>query len=364
MIINFQNFQRLYRDLKDELDNSYFETMSSGYYILGNKVNEFEKNFSNFVKAKHCIGVASGLDALTIALKSLKLERGSEVIVPANTYIATFIAVIRAGYIPVPVDANIHTLQIDANLIQNKIDSKTRVIMPVHLYYQTPDMDVINEIAGKNDLRVVTDAAQGHGAKYKGKIVGSLAETECFSFYPTKNLGAIGDAGCIVTDNSDINYNSKLLRNYGETENYVSELVGYNSRLDEIQAGFLNVKLRHLDRWNEKRKYIAKRYLNEIRNEKISLPEIAEYATPNWYLFPIFSMHRDYIRAELQKKGIKSIVHYPVPPYLQPALKYIDYDAKLYPNSLKIANTELSIPIDPYLDEDEIDYIIDSINHV
>ncbi len=364
MIINFQNFHRLYSDLKEELDNSYFETMSSGYYILGNNVNEFEKNFSNFVKAKYCIGVASGLDALTIALKSLNLERGSEVIVPANTYIATFIAIIRAGCTPVPVDANIHTLQIDADLIKNKIDNKTRVIMPVHLYYQTPDMDVINEIAEKNDLRVVTDAAQGHGAKYKGKIVGSLAETECFSFYPTKNLGAIGDAGCIVTKNSGINFNSKLFRNYGERKNYVSELIGYNSRLDEIQAGFLNVKLKYLDKWNEKRRYIAKRYLNEIHNEKILLPEIAEYATPNWYLFPIFSMHRDFIKSELEKKGIKSIIHYPVPPYLQPALKYLSYDARIYPHSSKIADTELSIPIDPYLTDEEINYVIESLNNI
>ncbi|WP_061951680.1 DegT/DnrJ/EryC1/StrS family aminotransferase [Acidiplasma cupricumulans] len=186
MIVNFQNFKRLYDDLKPELDKSYYDTMASGYYILGKKVQEFEKDFSNFVGAKYCIGVASGLDALTIALKSLNLERGIEVIVPANTYIATFIAIIRAGYVPVPVDADIKTLQIDANLIPNKITEKTRVIMPVHLYYQTPDMDIINEIAHENNLNVVTDAAQGHGAKYKGKIVGSLAETECFSFYPTK----------------------------------------------------------------------------------------------------------------------------------------------------------------------------------
>lgn len=364
MIINFQYFQRLYDDLKKELDNSYYKTMSSGNYILGNNVIDFEKNFSYFVKAKYCIGVASGLDALTIALKSLNLEKGSEVLVPANTFIATFIAIIRAGYNPVPVDANINTLQIDVDSIPNKITNKTRVIMPVHMYYQTPDMDAINKIAQENNLRVVTDAAQGHSTKYKGEIVGSLAETECFSFYPTKNLGAIGDAGCIVTNNIDIFYNSKLLRNYGERENYVSELVGYNSRLDELQASFLTVKLKYLDKWSEKRKYIAKRYLNEIRNEKITLPEIAKYATPNWYLFPIFSEHRDSIRLELQKKGIKSIVHYPVPPYLQPALKYLNYDAESYPNSYKIANSELSIPIDPYLNDEEISYVVNSLNNI
>lgn len=364
MLIKFQNFSRLYDDVKFELDTSYFETMSSGYYILGSKVKEFENNFSKFAGAKYCIGVASGLDALTIALKSLNLEKGSEVIVPANTYIATFIAIIRAGYVPVPVDADIKTLQIDANLIPNKITEKTRVIMPVHLYYQTPDMDVINEIAKENNLRVITDAAQGHGAKYKGKVVGSLAEAECFSFYPTKNLGAIGDAGCITTDNDDINYNSKLLRNYGEKENYVSDLIGYNSRLDEIQAGFLNVKLKYLNKWNERRRYIANRYLHEIHTEKITLPEIADYATPNWYLFPVFSEGRDNIKLELQRKGIISIIHYPVPPYLQPALKYLNYDAESFPNSSKIADTELSIPIDPYLSEDEISYVIDSLNNI
>ena len=283
---------------------------------------------------------------------------------PANTYIATFIAIIRAGYIPVPVDADINTLQINTDLMQSKITNKTKVIMPVHLYYQTPDMDIISEVADKNNLRIVTDAAQGHGMKYKGRLVGSLAETECFSFYPTKNLGAVGDAGCIVTNNSEINYNSKLLRNYGEKQNYVSELVGYNSRLDEIQAGFLNVKLKHLDRWNEKRRYIAERYLNEIHNRKIKLPKIAEYATPNWYIFPIFSEHREFIRLELEKKGIKSIIHYPVPPYLQPALKYLSYDARLYPQSSKIANTELSIPIDPYLNDEEISYVIEALNNI
>ncbi|KQB35705.1 MULTISPECIES: DegT/DnrJ/EryC1/StrS family aminotransferase [Acidiplasma] len=364
MIVNFQNFKRLYDDLKPELDKSYYDTMASGYYILGKKVQEFEKDFSNFVGAKYCIGVASGLDALTIALKSLNLERGIEVIVPANTYIATFIAIIRAGYVPVPVDADIKTLQIDANLIPNKITEKTRVIMPVHLYYQTPDMDIINEIAHENNLNVVTDAAQGHGAKYKGKIVGSLAETECFSFYPTKNLGAIGDAGCIVTSNENISYYSKLLRNYGERNNYVSDLIGYNSRLDEIQAGFLDIKLKYLNKWNERRRYIANRYLNEIHNDKITLPEVAEYATPNWYLFPIFSEQREHVKLGLQKKGIASIIHYPVPPYLQPALKYLDYNEKSFPNSYKIANTELSIPIDPYLSEDEITYVIDSINNI
>ncbi|WMT50653.1 MAG: DegT/DnrJ/EryC1/StrS family aminotransferase [Ferroplasma sp.] len=364
MIIKFQNFNRLYNDLKLELDTSYFETMSSGYYILGSKLKEFENNFSKFVESKYCIGVASGLDALTIALKSLNLEKGSEVIVPANTYIATFIAIIRAGYVPIPVDADIRTLQIDANLIPHKITEKTRVIMPVHLYYQTPDMDVINEIAKENNLRVITDAAQGHGAKYKGKVVGSLAEAECFSFYPTKNLGAIGDAGCIATDNDNINYNSKLLRNYGEKENYVSYLIGYNSRLDEIQAGFLNAKLKYLNKWNERRRYIADRYLNEIHNKRIVLPEIADYATPNWYIFPIFSEQRERIKSELQKKGIMSIIHYPVPPYLQPALKYLKYDINSLVNSSKIADTELSIPIDPYLNEDEISYVIDSINNI
>ncbi len=364
MEIEFQNFKRLYLNLKKELDEAYYETMLSGYYILGKHLCKFESAFSEYCKSEYTVGVASGLDALTIALSSLHLKKGSEVIVPANTYIATFISIVKAGLVPVPVDADIKTLQINTDLIKEKITQKTAVILPVHLYYQTADMDIINEIAVNNNLQIVTDAAQGHGTRYKGRIVGSLAEIECFSFYPTKNLGAIGDAGAIVTNNNEVNLNSRILRNYGEKERYISELIGYNSRMDELQAAFLNVKLRHLDAWNERRRYIAKRYISEINSNYIKLPEVSEFSTPNWYIFPIISKKRGCIKQALERKGIKTIVHYPVPPYLQPAFRYLGFSEKSFPISYYIANTELSLPIDPYLEESEIDFIIDSINNL
>lgn len=362
MEVKFQNLDRLYSELKNELDEAYFTVMKNGTYIMGNELKLFEESYSKYCHSKYCVGTSSGLDALTIALRSLKIDKGSEVLVPADTYIATFIAVYNAGLKPVPIDVDEKTLEIDTNKIESKINNKTGVIMPVHLYYQTADMDEINNIAERYNLSVVTDAAQAHGAKYKKRIAGSLAETECFSFFPTKNLGALGDAGCIITKSEDIYEKSLELRNYGTKKRYISEVIGYNSRLDELQASFLREKLKYLDKWNQRRRYIAHRYITEIKGNNITLPYVAEYANPNWYIFPIFSKARDLIKSKLEKMGITTIVHYPVPPHLQPAFAYLHYNKHSFPVSYEIANTELSLPMHPYLTDVEVDYIINAIN--
>ena len=253
MRVPFQDFQEMYSDMRGELVSDFERVMNSGNFILGPEVSGFEEEFTKYVNARYCIGTASGLDALTIALESSGIPKGSEIIVPANTYIATFIAIYRAGFLPVPVDADIEAFQIDWTKIEQALTKKTGAIMPVHLYYQTPDMDKINDIAENNKILVISDAAQAHGMKYKDKTVGSTCATECFSFFPTKNIGAFGDGGAIVTNDPQILERARMLRNYGTSRKYISEIVGYNSRLDELQAAFLRSKLKKISEWNQKR---------------------------------------------------------------------------------------------------------------
>ena len=312
MKVAFQRLDRLYEEFREEFLDLFNESMKRGNFILGYEVREFEREFAAYCGTTHCVGVASGLDALILSLNSLDLKRGDEVIVPANTYIATWIAASRLGLKPVPVEPEEEGFQIDPYKIQENVSDRTKVIMPVHLYYQMPDMDVINELALKHGLRVVVDSAQAHGAMYKGRKTGSIAEIEAFSFFPTKNLGAFGDGGAVVTRDTEVAEQIRMLRNYGTREKYISEIIGYNSRLDELQATFLRFKLKVLDEWNAKRRSIAQKYLSELDGENLDLPKVKDYATPNWHIFPIMCDFRDELSRDLERNGVQNIVHYPV----------------------------------------------------
>lgn len=361
MKVPFLDMKRGYAPIMHELTQAYDRVIDSGNFILGPEVGKFEKHFASYCQAKYCVGVASGLDALTLSLMALNLKPGDEVIVPANTYIATWIAVSRAGLKPVPVDADPKTNQINADLIEDAITERTRVLMPVHLYYQPCDIDRVNEIATSHSLKVISDAAQAHGMKYRGKTIGSQFLAECFSFYPTKNLGAFGDGGAITTNDPDLYDRLLMLRNYGTKQKYISEIKGFNSRLDELQAAFLSVKIKYLDNWNNMRRTAALQYLSLLEDSRILLPMVSDFAIPNWHIFPILSGHRNTIKEKLYKKGVDTIIHYPVPPFLQPAYRDEGYNSNMYPVSAKIANEILSLPIYPYITEEEVNYVSETI---
>lgn len=361
MKVPFQNLRALYRELKDDLDSAYFRVMEHGNFILGEEVKLFEKEFANYCGSKYCVGVASGLDALTLALESQGFKTGDEVIVPANTYIATWIAISRAGLVPVPVEARKGTFQMDHEKIGDAITERTRAIMPVHLYFQTPDMDPILELGRESGVKVISDAAQAHGVRYKDRIVGSLCEIECFSFFPTKNLGALGDGGAITTNSSETYEKLLMLRNYGTKRKYVSEIIGYNSRLDELQAAFLRVKMSRLEMWNRKRRELADLYAMELEDSGLEIPRPQPYALPNWHIYPVMSDQRDKIQSKLSKADVESIVHYPIPPYLQGAYKQEHFTRYDFPISTEIANNILSLPMHPYMGKEQVEYVSEVI---
>jgi len=354
------DFQKEYEILKGELDNAYSRVMQSGKYILGQEVSNFEKEFARYCGSKYCVGVGNGLDALHLALRALGIGKGDEVIVPSNTYIATWIAVSITGAMPVPVEPQENTYNIDPSLIERAITHKTKAILPVHLYGQPADMDPILDIAEKHDLKVIDDAAQAHGAKYKGKRVGSLADITCFSFYPTKNLGAIGDGGAITTNDPELAENVRMLRNYGEYKKYMNKIIGYNSRLDELQAAFLRVKLNHLDEIIRKKGTIAERYLDEISNSSIVMPHFMKDVVHVWHQFVIRSTARNSLRMYFHQKGIETLIHYPIPPHLQESYRHVIRGP--FPLAEKIAKEILSLPISWTLEEDSVQYVIKKAN--
>ncbi len=364
MKVPFQRLDLLYEQDRQAYLEIFDGLMKKGNFVLGDEVAKFEKEYASYCHSKFCVGVASGLDALTLSLLALGLRPGDEVIVPANTYIATWIAVTRAGLKPVPVEPEVQGFQIDANRIRSHLTERTRAIMPVHLYYQTPDMDALNDFASEHDLKVVTDAAQGHGAYYNGKVVGSTAQTEAFSFFPTKNLGAFGDAGAVVTNDEEIADCVRMLRNYGTREKYISEIIGYNSRLDEMQAAFLRHKLKSLENWNARRRSIADRYMKEIEPEILHLPSVKGYARPNWHIFPVMSELRDKLSKELKKLDVQTIVHYPVPPFEQGAYSHMGMTWRDFPITKHISRQILSLPMHPYLSDEEVQFVIESINDI
>ena len=357
MEVPFLDLKAPYLELKEELDAAYQRVMNSGWYILGREVEAFEQEFATYCETKYCLGVGNGLESLHLILRAMEIGAGDEVIVPANTYIATWLAVSHVGATPVPVEPDINTYNIDTNKIEAAINSKTKAIMAVHLYGQPADMDSINEIASRHNLRVIEDAAQAHGARYKNRRVGSLGDAAGFSFYPGKNLGAFGDGGAITTNNQQLADNIRLLRNYGSRIKYQNEIKGFNSRLDELQAAFLRVKLAKLDEWNKRRRQIATFYLKALtETTDLKLPYVPEWAKPVWHLFVVSHPQRDRLKNHLDLVRIGNLIHYPIPPHLSDAYNQTtekSWQSGSYPVTEKIAGEILSLPIYPHLSQAE-----------
>lgn len=357
--VPFLNLEATYRELKSELDEAYHRVMSSGWYILGKEVEAFEEEFARYCGVKNCIGVGNGLEALHLILKGYGIGEGDEVIVPSNTYIATWLAISYTGATIVPVEPCTETFNLDPDLIEQAITPRTKAIMPVHLYGQPVAMDQINKIASKSGLKVIEDGAQAQGATYKETRTGALGDAAGFSFYPGKNLGAFGDAGAITTNDSGLAEKIRMLRNYGSHQKYVNEVIGYNSRLDELQAAFLRVKLRHLSEWNERRTQIAEKYLCCLSDiEGLELPAVVENADSVWHLFVIRTKSRDTLQKYLSENGISTLIHYPVPPHLQMAYNDLGIHQGDLPISESIHKSVLSLPIGAHMTDEQVDYVI------
>jgi dTDP-4-amino-4,6-dideoxygalactose transaminase len=348
------------KDFHDTLQN----VMDSGWYILGNEVKLFEKNFANYCSTSYCVGVGNGLDALVLIFKAYIelgiLQKGDEVIVPANTYIASILAILQADLVPVLVEPNSDTYNIDSSLILEKITAKTKAVLVVHLYGQLAHMVAINKIASQNNLLVIEDAAQGHGAILNSKKAGNLGHAAGFSFYPGKNLGALGDGGAVTTNNEALAKMIKSLSNYGSEKKYYNDYIGFNSRLDELQAAFLNIKLSHLDSDNEKRCAIAKRYISEIKNDKLILPFCDFSGNHVFHLFVVRTQNRNLLQEYLLENGIQTLIHYPVAPHKQKALSKFNYLS--LPITEKIHDEILSLPISPVMTHDEVAFVIKILN--
>ena len=362
MNVPFVSFLPMERELDCELRQAFERVFERSWYIEGEEDKAFEKAFAEYCGIKYCVGVGNGLDALFLALKALGIKEGDEVIVPSNTYIATALAVTYVGATPVFVEPDIETFNIDPLKIEDAITKKTKAIMPVHLYGQPCDMDKIMEIAQKYNLYVVEDCAQAHGATYKDKKVGTFGNAAGFSFYPGKNLGALGDAGATITNCEEIANKVRALGNYGSDYKYHHILQGNNSRLDELQAAFLSVKLPHLDRMNEERKRIAQRYIEGINNREVILPFVPQYANPVWHIFALRCDRRNELEQYLKENGIGINKHYPIPIHLQECYKELGYKEGDYPIAEKISATQISLPMYYGMSTDEIDYVIDKIN--
>ncbi|MCI8420508.1 MAG: DegT/DnrJ/EryC1/StrS family aminotransferase, partial [Oscillospiraceae bacterium] len=342
---------------------AFERVLKSSWYIRGKENEIFQKEFAKYCGCNFCVGVGNGLDALMLALKALDVREGDEVILPSNTYIATALAITYVRAKPVFVEPDIRTFNINPALIEEKITKKTKAIFPVHLYGQACDMDPILEIAKKYGLYVIEDCAQAHGAKYKGKKVGTFGDAAGFSFYPGKNLGALGDAGAVVTDNKELADKIQAFGNYGSDYKYHHIYKGNNSRLDELQAAFLQAKILHLDRMNEERRRIAGRYLKEIKNVKILLPQVIEGTEPVWHIFSICCKNRDELADYLKEQGIETNRHYPTPIHLQECYKDLNIKKGELPIAEEISATQLSIPMYYGMDEEEISYVINAINN-
>jgi dTDP-4-amino-4,6-dideoxygalactose transaminase len=359
MKIPFLPLSALNQSIREDLDSAYHRVMNSGHYIMGGELEAFEAEFAQYCDVKHCIGVANGLEAIHLLLKAHGIGLGDEVIVPSNTFIATWLAVSECGATPIPVEPQIDTYNINPNLIENSLTNRTRAIIPVHLYGQPADMDPINKIAAKHGLLVLEDAAQAQGALYKGRKVGSLGDGAATSFYPGKNLGALGDGGAVLTSSDTIADKVRQLRNYGSRIKYSHDILGQNSRLDEMQAAFLRVKLSILDQWNMRRKDVAAQYSKRLVGLNLGLPKVPEFADPVWHLYVIRSQERDALQAQLELKGISTVIHYPTPPHRQGC--YLNYQDASYPIADLLANEVLSLPISPMVTNSEVEYIRASI---
>lgn len=361
MNIPFLDLRPTYLATKAAIDAALLGVAASGWYLLGKELTAFEADYARYCGAAHCAGVANGLDALHLALRALGVGSGDEVIVPSNTYIATWLAVSQCGATPVPVEPDPATYNIDPKRIEAAITPRTRVVLPVHLYGQPADMDAINAIAAKHGLDVLDDCAQAHGASYKGQKVGSLARVSAWSFYPGKNLGAMGDGGAVTTNDTALDDAVRVLRNYGSRVKYHNEIKGVNSRLDEIQAAVLAAKLLDLDRATNERRAIASRYLQGLQGLPLVLPHVPSWADPAWHLFVVRHADRDWLQARLAMRGIGTLVHYPLPPHRQPAYSELNL-AKGHLNVTEALSSEvISLPLWPGMSDTIVSRVIDQV---
>lgn len=360
MKVPFLDLTRQYQNIKEEIDAATAEVFTSGWFILGPKVEEFEKAFASYIGVKHAIGVASGTEALQLALMALDIGTGDEVILPANSYPSVF-AITACGATPKFVDINLVTYNLNPGLIENAISANTKAIMPVHLYGQPAAITEISEIAKKHNLFVVEDCAQAHGVKFQGQMVGTFGDIGCFSFYPTKNLGAYGDGGMVVTNNSELAEKIRRLRMYGEKERYQSVIPGINSRLDELQAAILLVKLRHLDNWNRQRREQAQLYKELLKNTDLVLPIESDGAFHVFHLFVVRSKRRDALQKFLAKNNIGAAIHYPTPIHLVPSFVNLGHKKGDFPASERASKEILSLPLYPELSWEEIEKVAEVV---
>ena len=361
MKVPFVSLAPIHAEIGPRLDEAYRRVMGSGWYILGAEVEAFEERFARYCGTKHCVGVGNGLDAMMLVLRAWGVGEGHEVIVPSNTYIATWLAVSYAGARPVPVEPDENTCNIDPDRIESAITRRTRAILPVHLYGQTADMGPVREIGRRRGIPVLEDAAQAHGARYRGKRAGALGDAAAFSFYPTKNLGAFGDAGAVTTDDAGLARKVRRLRNYGSLKRYVNEVKGFNSRLDPLQAALLGPRLDVLDEWNARRSRIAKRYLEGLAGTPLVLPATAAGCEHAWHVFVVRSKRRKAVREALARQGVGTDVHYPTPPHLQRAYADLRYRKGSFPISERIHRQVLSLPIGPHMSDAEVAYVIEQV---
>ena len=357
-MIPFLDLKAPYLELKQELDEAIARVVSSGWFIGGPELDQFEAEYASYCGAAHAVGVANGLDALHLALRAMEVGPGDEVIVPSNTYIATWLAVSQCGATPVPVEPDARTFNLDPALIEAAITPRTKVILPVHLYGQPADMDSILAIARKHGLRVLEDGAQAHGARYKGQRLGAHGDAVAWSFYPGKNLGAMGDGGAVTTNDPKLADRIRVLRNYGSRVKYVNEVQGYNSRLDPLQAAILRVKLAHLDEWNARRSAIAARYQQGLAGCGLTLPHLPDWAEPVWHLYVVQHPQRNALHKALADAGVGTLIHYPIPPHLQGAYADLGLGKGAFPIAEQMHQAVLSLPISPHMTLEQTNQVI------
>ena len=360
MKIPFNTLDKHFYLYQDEYEKKALEILRKGWYVLGPEVKAFEEEFASYLNTPYVVGVDNGLNAIVMAVRALGIKEGDEVIVQANTYIASVMGITMNGATPIFVEPDEY-YNIDVNKIEEKISEKTKAILVVHLYGQASNMDKVLELCEKYNLKLIEDCAQAHGAKYKDKMIGTFG-IGCFSFYPSKNLGCFGDGGAISTNDKKLDRDFRVLRNYGSEKRYYNEVVGYNSRLDELQAGLLRVKLKHIFELEKEREKIAQRYLNEIKNPLIQLPKIRENCSHVWHLFVVRINNREKFQRYLEENGIGSVIHYPIPPHLSEAYKYLGYKEGDFPITENYAKTVLTLPLYNGMTKEELDYVINIIN--
>lgn len=362
--VRFLDIQAGYLELKEEIDDAVARVLASGWYLLGDELDAFEAEYATYTGSRHCVGLANGLEALVLSLKALDIGPGDEVIVPANTYIATWLAVSYVGAEPVPVEPLAGVWNLDPDRIESAITARTKALLPVHLFGQPADLEPILAIARKHGLRVLEDAAQAHGARYRGKRIGGHGDLVAWSFYPGKNLGCFGDGGAVTTGSPELADRIRVLRNYGSRVKYQNEVKGHNSRLDEIQAAVLRVKLKHLDAWNARRAALAARYKETLSDlAEIGLPRVIAAADPIWHIFVVDVPNRDRVQARLREADIETLIHYPVPPHLSEAYAK-DRDWGSLPITEQAARTHLSLPMGPHLSAASVDLVAENLRQI